>query len=492
MSSDVSTPVPFLELQTRLARLGGRGLLELERGTIVALPSVTFPPSELRKIVGIERYDERLLCLLLLLRAPQIRMVFVTSARVDDFVADYYLSLLDDPAGARERVTFVHLDDEEPRALSEKLLQHPDALEQIRAAVGSDENAFILPFNVTELERDVAETLGIPIYGPDPGLAAWGMKSGARQLARDAGVPVLEGSEDLFSLLDLERAIDRLRTRRPEARAVVVKLNNGFSGQGNAILEIDGLVSPLDASPTTFCASEESWPSYIAKIEAEGAIVEEAVRAEEMVSPSVQVGIRPDGSVEVLSTHDQILGGPDDQVYLGCRFPARAEYRADITTHALEIARALADRGVIGAFGIDFIVVPRDGAHDVFLSEINLRLGGTTHPFMMARLATGAIYEQETGELVADGKHVAYLATDNLKSQSYVGLDPARVVEAVTSSGLAYDPLVGVGATLHLLGALERYGKLGTVCIAHGAEAAEDLYAGVVEALDALAEGESP
>lgn len=486
MSSDITT-VPFAELQARLAKFGSRSPLDLEDGTIVVLPSLTFPPSELRKIIGIERYEERLLCLLLLLREPGLEMVYVTSAPVDEVVIDYYLSFLPDAADARRRATFVHLDDEEPRALTEKLLQHPEALDSMRDAIRDVERAVIVPFNVTELERDVAEALGVPVYGPNPELASWGSKSGARQVARDSGVPVLEGSEDLFSLLDVERAIRRLHRRRPAARAAVVKLNYGFSGQGNAIIQLSDVESPLDSSKTSFCASEESWPSFIGKIEAEGAIVEEVAQGEVVLSPSVQVSIAPDGSVEVISTHDQILGGPDDQVYLGCRFPAGAQYRAVITAHAISVARTLADREVVGAFGIDFIVLPRDGGHDVFLSEINLRLGGTTHPFLMARLMTEATYDPIDGELIAEGRPITYVSTDNLKSQAYVGLEPAGMIAGLTESGLAYDRAGRAGATLHLLGALPRYGKLGTLCIAPGAEAAEELYADVVATLDELA-----
>ena len=77
---------PFEELQERLAALGPRALSDLHDGTIVVLPSITFPVEELQKIIGIARYEERLLCLLLLLRAPRVRMVFVTSLPVDEAV----------------------------------------------------------------------------------------------------------------------------------------------------------------------------------------------------------------------------------------------------------------------------------------------------------------------------------------------------------------------------------------------------------------------
>ena len=98
--------VPFEELQrTFVDRLGTASVSDLESGTVVVLPSPTFATAELRKIVGVVRYEERLLCLLLWLARPELRMVYVTSLPVDPAVVDYYLSFLPDPDGARRRLT---------------------------------------------------------------------------------------------------------------------------------------------------------------------------------------------------------------------------------------------------------------------------------------------------------------------------------------------------------------------------------------------------
>jgi hypothetical protein len=66
--------VPFEELQrTFAARYPASDPLDLGEGTVVVLPSLSFPTAELRKIVGIGYYEERLLFLLLLLRRPGSR-----------------------------------------------------------------------------------------------------------------------------------------------------------------------------------------------------------------------------------------------------------------------------------------------------------------------------------------------------------------------------------------------------------------------------------
>ena len=47
------------------------------------VPSISFPPAELAKITAVGFYEERMLFLLLLLRSPDLRIVFVTSMPVD-------------------------------------------------------------------------------------------------------------------------------------------------------------------------------------------------------------------------------------------------------------------------------------------------------------------------------------------------------------------------------------------------------------------------
>jgi hypothetical protein len=114
-------------------------------------------------------------------------------------------------------------------------------------------------------------------------------------------------------------------------------------------------------------------------------------------------------------------------------------------------------------------------------------MGGTTHPYWMARLAGEASYDAAGGELVgAGGNRLCYTATDNLKLAQLVGWTPAEVIALVDDAGLAFDPATGAGVTLHLLGAVPGFGKLGATCIAGSPEAAGDLY---VELVDQLAGG---
>jgi len=478
-------PATFEELQAAFVRrTWGSDPFLLNAGTIVVLPSLSFPVPELRKIVGIQHYEERMLFALLLLRNPQLRIVYLTSQPVDPAIVAYYLGFLADPAGARERLDLVWAGDPGPRPLTAKLLDRPRLLARVRSLAGDGQDAYLLPFNVTPLERAFAELVGLPVYGPHPDLVRLGSKTGSRRAARAAGVPMIDGWEDLRSLADVERAVRRLASRTPPPpRAVVVKLNDGFSGQGNAIVDVRDLGGCLVDCPTTFGAAEESWPSFAAKVEEGGAIVEELIQASGLVSPSVQLRIHPAGRVELVSTHSQVLGGPGGQMYLGCRFPADDGYRLDIQRWALRVGEVLAAQGIIGWLGIDFVIAPTPSGTEAYLSEINLRIGGTTHPLWMALLAAEGRYEPASGQLVAGGRAKAYVASDNLKSRDLVGTGPAQLVARVGQAGLAYDPATRTGTTLHLLGALREFGKFGVTCIADSPPAADDLYREVTRLL---------
>ena len=140
---------------------------------------------------------------------------------------------------------------------------------------------------------------------------------------------------------------------------------------------------------------EEYWEKFRAR----GGIVEErvGVGAQEVRSPSVQLRITPLGKVELLSTHDQMLGGPSGQSYLGCIFPADPAYAAAITRDAAKVGDLLRDAGVIGRFALDFVVTrASDSAPwETYAIEINLRKGGTTHPFLTLQFLTGGAYDPE-------------------------------------------------------------------------------------------------
>jgi hypothetical protein len=343
-------------------------------------------------------------------------------------------------------------------------------------------------FAATGLERTLAVRLGIPMYAPDPDLWRLGTKSEGRRVFRAARVEVPEGFEDVSSGDLTIRALADLWSR--QIRRAVVKLDEGFSGEGNAVIDLTDVggdpvlwLSSELSQRLEFEAAGESWSTYEPKLRQMGGVVEAFVEGEEVRSPSVQCRITPVGETVIISTHDQILGGRHGQVYLGCRFPADAGYRRRITDAARRVADVLARNGVIGRFGIDFLTVRRDDGWDVYGLEINLRKGGTTLPFLMLDYLSSGTYDVEAGEYVVPGAGGrAYVASDNVLSPHLVGADPSDLVRLLDP--LLFNPIRKSGIVLHLLGAVRRHGKFGMVAIDRDVRSAQTLFDEAVSVLD--------
>ena len=461
--------------------------------TSLIVPSLSVDQEELSKVQGASFYEERLLFALIRLRNPNARLIYVTSQPVHPDVVDYYLQLLVGvpAAHARRRLQMLSVYDDSPRALTEKVLERPRVLERLRGWISEHGPAYLTCYNTTMLERRLALELGIPLNGVDPVLLHLGTKSGSRQTFAAAEVPHPSGFEELHSEQDIVDALCSLAEVRPGIQRAVVKINEGFSGEGNGVFQYPQSKTDKEAIRNNLYQME--WPSaletigsFLRKYEQMGGIVEEMIEAEEVRSPSVQMRIQPDGEAILVSSHEQVLGGKTGQVYLGCQFPAREDYRAMIQEQARRIGNVLSEKGVIGRFGIDFLLTRSAGSEwESHALEINLRMGGTTPPFHALEFLTSGELNPDTGIYHAPtGQEKFYSATDNLKSPAYRGLLPEDLFDIIISNKIHYQPDSGTGVLFYMIGALSQYGKLGMTCIGNTPEQASELFRRTVALLD--------
>jgi hypothetical protein len=427
-------------------------------------------------------YEERFLCMVLsLLRAPRSRVVYVTSQPILPRAVDYFFGLvpeLDTPE-SRERFHVVSLVDAANRPLTEKLLERPGAVERIRRLVLDPEVALLLPFTTSEHEVELAVRLGVPVFGADPALASLGTKQGARRVFAEADVPHPSG-RDVRDRDDATRAIEELRAERPDLGDLVVKLNAGAGGLGNALVRVGQALEAFELIDENQTA-EDFW----AAMERDGGIIEERIEGDPLRSPSVQLQISPAGQVEVLSTHDQVLGGKHGQKYFGCRFPADPAYAASLAGEGLKVGRRLAGEGVIGRCAVDFVAAPRRGGWQLYALEINLRCGGTTHPFYTLQALTDGRYDPLAAEYrTANGELKHYVATDHLAGERYETLTPDDLLDIAERRTLAWDAETEAGIALHMVSALAVAGWIGVTAIGDTLEHARAVYGDVTAALD--------
>lgn len=461
----------------------------------VVLPSYNLGAS------AFEHYARRLpalehRCLVDILQLARVEgctMLFVLSQAPDAEVIDYYLSLLPEEAaaGVRDRVHIVVVPDQSARPLAAKLRDRPDLLADIRRFVG-DRPVYIEPWNVTENEVAVGAALGAPLNGTAPQLWPLGFKSAGRRIFAAAGVPIAPGTEDVRTVEDVQAAIDHLREEHPALESVVVKLDNSVAGDGNLVIPLcdpDGSRSPA-ATVSERVASMPGW--YLAELRG-GAVVEAYVTADRFSSPSVQLEITPDHRAVVLATHEQVLGGENGQVYLGCQFPAARDYATRLTEYGRRIGEQLAARGALGMMSVDFAAAcPDGGPWELYALEVNLRRGGTTPPMVVLSSLLPGRFDRDGRWRLPDGSARYYAATDNLLDAHWLGLPVRRVIEAVHSAGSAFDRRTGTGVVLHMLSGIAIDGRFGLTAIGRSVEEAGEMLGSVGPVVNRLCEGGVP
>lgn len=426
-------------------------------------------------------------------RIEACEMIYISTRAPLPEVVQYYIDLLpaERRASTAHRIRVVEVpDDGTGRSVAARLVNRLDLVALLREHIG-DRPALIEPWNVTEHEVNLALALEVPINGSAPELRPLAFKSAGRRLFATAGVPAPLGREDVRTTDDVVDAVRYISRWRPRLGGVVVKHDDSGAGDGNVVLDLRPM-HDADDPDAWLRAKVDDLPLWYRNDLLLGGVVEERIAGERFSSPSAQVDIRPGGEVVVLATHEQVLGGEGGQVYLGCRFPADPVYAPVLAEHAAKVGKDLAQHGALGRFSVDFVAAgPQPAgerpAWDVYAIEINLRKGGTTHPYAALRNLVPGLYDVASGQWIAhDGEIRAYTSTDNLVDERWLGLLPGDVIRAVREAGLQFDPSTRVGTVLHMLAGLGVDGRIGVTAIAQTPAEADTMYEGVRTAIDRL------
>jgi hypothetical protein len=483
----------FEALKPRLAQLWAEVFpKDDEPYTSVIVPSVTLDDGDPAPLGGRRFYEETLLFLLMRLRNPQARVVYLTSQPIPSFVMDYYLHFLAGiPAShAAARLTLLSVHDASPRPLTEKILERPRLLERIRAAIPDLARAYMTVFRASPLERRLATLLDIPLNAADPELESLCAKSSGRRVMQEAGVEVPLGFEDLRDEDDLVAALQGLMAQRPGLRRAVLKLERSFWEEGHALVDLpscptrDALQQALSGLRGEGGADG---PSFLERFRAVGGMAQEFVEGVEKVV-SGQVRINPRGEVILTSTHDELRGGHKGLDSVGCVFPADDRYRRSVQDAALRVGHALAAKGLVSRLSVELLVCTgtRAGSWHLAGSEINLGVGGSTHPLLAVRFLTGGQLDPESGLFRSpSGEAKFYRATDNLHSEAYRRLLPEDVIDILTLGDLHYSARGETGALFYMLGAIAELGRVGMVAVGNSREGADAIFGSTVAALDA-------
>jgi hypothetical protein len=472
----------FRSLSARLEGLWGTLFPgDDEHYTAVVVPSRPVDPGGW----GADYEEERLLFLLIRLRNPRARMVYVTSRPIPPAVLEYYFELMRGVHAShlRSHLQLLCAHDTTPRPLAAKLLERPRLLARIRAAVFDPARAYLTVAESSPLERRLAIALDLPLNAADPSLAHHATGSGARRIFRQAELDIPAGVEGVRTEAEAVEAMAELQRRAPHLRRAVVRLE-GSRGAGTvACPPATAPRAALEHAVRHLVPTEPglSADGFRVRMAAEGAVVEEGM--EEHALASAELRINPRRQVIAASTHDHVRTGAGG--VSGLWFPAAPEYRRQLLDAGRRAAEVLAAAGIVSRVSVTFAVRPHAGGFALTALGLDLGMGPVVHSVLALRFLTGGSFEPQSGAfLTPSGAPKSYRSNDALRAERYRGLLPEDLVDLVAAHGLRFDPLSEAGILFHVIGGLTERGSIGLTAVGSDRAEADRHYQRAVRVLD--------
>ena len=173
----------------------------------------------------------------------------------------------------------------------------------------------------------------------------------------------------------------------------MLKLDDSGAGDGNVVLDL--------RTPGELRAALDALPDWYLRDLAQGGVVEELIAGTRFASPSAQIDVLPDGQRRRARHARAGARGRGRAGLHGLPVPRRPRRTppASRTTRRM-VGERLAARGVVGRASVDFAAaLDASGAWSVHALEVNLRKGGTTHPYSALRNLVPGRYDEDAGAL---------------------------------------------------------------------------------------------
>lgn len=465
--------------------------------TIVVMSSISIDPEDSENILGIAYYEMRALWEIFKALKPNINVIYLSSLPISNESIEHLLEIANVSwEQIKSRVNFINLHNSDPhKSLSDKLINCEKVIMQVKEMI-KNKNCYLIPFNTTDKEEYICKKLGLAMWGLHPKLTYLATKSGNKKVFKQAGVNFCEGICDIKSVKTLERKLKQLSSDYPMQYKFMLKLNNGVSGEGNALIELPkcyneyNQLTPLEQKSLIlksiksmhFFAPKMNFKKFEERL-VHGSILELFIEGENMISPSCQGIIHPNGEVIILSTHEQVMN-QSGQTFLGSKFPANNVYRQKLTKETKKIGKVLAEKGVIGPFGVDFLLVDNEERVNLYAIEINIRAGGTTHPYFLTKKITKATYDEDKAILkTKDGREIYYQSNDNVISDKLKSRSSKQFLNYMHERKLIYSDIDKNGVAFHLLDAIYPFGKVGFTAISTSRQGVQDLFKKTMSAI---------
>lgn len=445
------------------------------RSTRIVIYSLNYADRVRTEIPYVQYSGERSLCHLEDLRCDKDNLIIITQVPVGSYSLEYHYRELyrfndQQIQSANERLTLLSPRSQEPRPLDALVLEDDEIMCRLKEEMKLGHEVSITNFLASPEVDEIAAVLGADLDEPNSRLSSrWGSKSGGKEILLRSGIAVPPGDAQLLKdEASVVAAILRLVSGDRPARQAMVKLNDPSWGGaiGNALVDCERLVRTGDLRESVELV-RHPWNDFVQEISRGGAIVEQYIQ-DVTSSPSGIGQIAADGTVRVGAAHDQILSAGQ---YWGCRFPASDKWRRKIMQATEQVGQTLAELGVRGTFGVDFVT---STTGELLAVEVNLRKVGPSHVLSYVESLVGSRVDRH-GTLQRQGSTMHYVHRRLLQPEILCGEQPQAVVDRLRSADLLYQHDTGEGVVLHVLGALSACGYVELTSIATSDEVADTI-----------------
>ena len=113
----------------------------------------------------------------------------------------------------------------------------------------------------------------------------------------------------------------------------------------------------------------------------------------------------------------------------------------------------------------------------MYAIELNLRKGGTTHPFLTLQFLTDGAYDPATALFTApSGREKHLVASDHLESDLLRGLSVDDLFDVAVRHRLHFDQARQTGVMFHMLSAITELGRIGLTAVGDSRDQAESIF----------------
>ena len=156
-------------------------------------------------------------------------------------IIDYYLHLLPGvtPYHARQRLTLLSCYDASPKSLTEKILERPRLIQRIKDEIKIQWTGSYRIIQCDHAWNEIGAGAECAHIWMSSWLVVHRIENRQSWNFQKLGIELPYGFENLKNEDEIANALAQLKINDPHLQKAVVKLNDGFSGEGNAIFHFD-------------------------------------------------------------------------------------------------------------------------------------------------------------------------------------------------------------------------------------------------------------